>query len=169
MRADDYCEIEYRSVTQTDCALLEKWYGMTAQFGYATGFKSFGEIRERIERASFPPAIASMIGIPGRDEAVGFVYAELISLDRAAVLWIHILIIDPACQGRGLGARAVNRLLDYARSQGATASVVSVSEMNTRGLRFWEKQGFVRSAALEKSLEELGQTGVAIMKRTLAR
>lgn len=165
MRTDHYYEIGFRTLEPRDSALLEKWYAMTDQFGYATGFKSFDEIRERIMPAENQYAIASMIMISGRNEAAGFIYGELKSLDRTTVLWIHIIIIDPAFQGKGLGTCVVNRLLHYAKSQGAIASVVSVSEQNKRGIRFWERLGFVRSAAMEGSI---GAAGVAIMKRILS-
>lgn len=167
MRTDHYYEIGFRVIDPEDSALLEKWYAMTDQFGYATGFKSFSEVRQSLMPSINQYSVASMILIPGRNEAAGFVFAELKNLDRITVLWIHIIIIDPEFQGKGLGTCVVNRLLNYAKSQGAAASVVSVSEHNKRGIHFWEKLGFGHSAILEESLNTIGQTGVAIMKRIL--
>lgn len=164
MRNDKYCGIMFRAVEADDSPLLEKWYGMTDQFGFATGFKSFDDIRDRIMPFQSPACIALMILTSGRAEAVGFVYVEFKNLDRKTVLWIHIIIVDPSFQRKGLGACAINRLLNYAGSQGAIASVVSVSEQNAKGLRFWQKLGFTRSASMEGTL---GQPGVAIMKKLL--
>lgn len=168
MQRNRYYEIALRKVIPPDSAILEKWYGMTEEFGYATGFKSFEDIRNRIECPSSPYEISSMVMLSGREKAVGFILGELKNLDRNKVFWIHIIIVDPDFQSCGLGTCVVNKILNYARHRyGASASLVSVSEKNKQGLSFFEKLGFIRCRSLENSLSTFGTTGVAIMKRMI--
>ncbi len=157
-------KISFRNVGPRDMACLEKWYSMTDELGYATGFKNLGEVRERI---TSQPMISMMITV-GDDQAVGFICCEPRSLDGNKIVWIHIIMVDPAWQNRGIGTRAVSKLLDCFETRGYADVIASVSEQNKRGLRFWERIGFIRSPAMEKMLDESGTSGVAIMRRSLA-
>jgi len=164
MRENGSGEISFRSIKPQDMAFLEKWYSMTDELGYATGFKSFAEAKERI--LSYP-MVSMIIALPG-GMAAGFVCCELRKLDRNKVGWIHIIMVDPAYQNRGIGTMAVRKLLECFQSRGCSAVMVSVSEQNTRGLRFWESLGFTRSRDMENVLDASGTSGVAIMKINLA-
>lgn len=163
MREISMHEISFRSVSPRDMDSLEKWYSMTDELGYATGFKSLEEERERI--MSHP--MISMMIILGDDQAVGFICCELRILDERKVVWIHIIIVDPVFQNRGIGTWAVRRLLNNFESRGASVAMASVSEENKCGLRFWESLGFERFPTMEKALNNSGTSGVAIMKRNL--
>jgi len=109
----------------------------------------------------------SMMIILGDDQAVGFICCELRILDERKVVWIHIIIVDPVFQNRGIGTWAVRRLLNNFESRGASVAMASVSEENKCGLRFWESLGFERFPTMEKALNNSGTSGVAIMKRNL--
>lgn len=163
MKEIDLSEIRFRAVQPPDMALLEKWYSMTDQLGYATGFKSLTEVKEKI--LTYP--MMSMMIVLGHDQAAGFVCCELRSLDGGDVAWIHIIIIDPAFQNRGIGTWVVRKLLKSFASRGTSAVMASVSRHNTRGLRFWESLGFMPSTAMEKTLSNSGTSDVAIMKKNL--
>jgi ribosomal protein S18 acetylase RimI-like enzyme len=167
MQRGRYYEIAFRQVCPADFKLLEKWYGMTDQFGYATGLKSFDEIKVRMVASDFP-GNASMIMLNGRERPVGFVFSEMKHSHQKQVLWINIIIVDPDFQGQGLGTCAINKMLAMAQNRSdAKAALVSVSERNSRGLSFFEKLGFVRCKSLEDSLSAFGPNDVAIMKRLI--
>ncbi len=167
MQRGRYYEIAFRQVCPTDFKLLEKWYGMTDQFGYATGFKSFDEIKGCMEAPDFP-GNASMIVLNGRERPVGFIFSEMKRSHQKQVLWIKVVIVDPEFQGQGLGTCAINKMLAMAQNRSeATAALVSVSVRNNRGLSFFEKLGFERCTSLEESLSAFGPAGVAIMKRLI--
>ncbi|HOK42552.1 MAG TPA: GNAT family N-acetyltransferase [Thermoclostridium caenicola] len=158
-------DISFRSINPPDMAQLEKWYAMTDELGYATGFKRLDEVREKL--LSYP--MTSMMIIHGEEQAAGFVCYELKNMNGKNVAWIHILLVDPAFQNRGIGSWTIRKLLEWFESMDTTAVVVSVSEQNHRGLKFWENLGFSRSLDLERILSGFGTKGVVIMKRYLER
>jgi len=158
-------DISFRSIKPPDMAQLEKWYAMTDELGYATGFQRLGDVRDKL--LSYPRM--SMMIILGEDQAAGFVCYEMKNLNGKNVAWIHILLVDPAFQNKGIGSWIVRKLLEWFESMDTVAVVVSVSEQNPRGLKFWENLGFARSRALEKILYGFGTKGVAIMKKTMEK
>ena len=123
MREIGLDQISLRNVKPQDMQFLDKWYSMGDELGYATGFKSFREVRERI--MSYP--MVSMIIALADDRAVGLICYETRNLGGKKVVWVHIIIVDPAWQSRGIGTRAVARLLDFfeARLSDVMASVSS--------------------------------------------
>lgn len=158
----------FRGLNSLDLALLEKWYSMTDYFGYATGFKDFAEIRQRILKPSESNIIISMIESGAERKTIGFVYGEVKMKESQIILWIYTLIIEPDYQRRGFGTLAVNKLLQWAHHKyGALTCVVSVSERNPKGLSFWGKVGFSRSSGLEGSLSHIGPSGIAILQRMI--
>lgn len=164
---NDY-EPGFRGLTQNDLPLLEKWYGMTDDFGYATGFKGFSDIRLRLMEPNKSNRLASMISIGPDNRTIGFVYGEMKTVEMKNVFWIHILIIEPAYQSRGYGTRAVNKLLQYVHKHyGPITCIAAVSRKNVQGLSFWEKAGFSHSIGLEESLHQFGPSDVAILKKVI--
>ncbi|NLB78088.1 MAG: hypothetical protein GX796_04360, partial [Clostridiaceae bacterium] len=41
--------IVFREPDEKDMAIIEKWYGMPDYFGYATGFKNFSDIIQKLK------------------------------------------------------------------------------------------------------------------------
>ena len=85
---------------------------------------------------SYP--MVSMIIALADDRAVGLICYETRNLGGKKVVWVHIIIVDPAWQSRGIGTRAVARLLDFFEARGYSDVMASVSCQNKRYLRFWE-------------------------------
>lgn len=56
--------------------------------------------------------------------------------------FIGLLLVDPACRGRGLGRQMLDHLARTAREAGARRLLVAVLEANPAGRRFWEREGF---------------------------
>lgn len=163
--------LKFRGLSAYDLAILEKWYSNTDCFGYATGFKSFTDIRQRILEPLKSDVIVLMIEISEMEEnskPIGFIYGEIKQIDAKKVLWIYTIIIEPYYQQKGYGTLAINRLLQWSHIKIHTNSCfVTVSEQNWRGLSFFEKAGFVRSSELEDTLNQRGTSGVAILKRNM--
>lgn len=159
--------LAFKEPTQEDMAILEKWYGMTDCFGYATGFRDFSDIRQRLQNTGTENLIF-MIHNLKQKMPVGFIYSHIKNIERETVLWISILIIDPSYQNKGLGTLAINKLLNHAQLKyGARACFVAVSYKNKQGLSFWKKSGFSHSPGLEQSLHQFGTSQVAILNRTI--
>jgi GNAT superfamily N-acetyltransferase len=51
--------------------------------------------------------------------------------------------VDPAWRARGIGGRLVDRVLGWARSWGAGAVILAVTETNAGAAAFYERLGFV--------------------------
>ena len=83
-------------------------------------------------RAGFDPATLSAIEVDGR--LVGCIGA----VPAADHLEVHAFYLDPAVQGRGLGAAIVAAVLAAHPSLPARIEVLKGSSV----LAFWEKQGF---------------------------
>ncbi len=64
---------------------------------------------------------------------------------KAQTAYIALLLLVDAAQGQGLGRAAVARMEDDARSWGCTSLAGVVDSMNEKGLRFWQRQGFVET------------------------
>lgn len=166
MGADNFYLV-FKEPLQEDMDILERWYGMTDCFGYATGFKDFSDIRQRLQNAE-PDRLIYMIHNLKQKEPIGFVFGQIKNIERETVLWISILIIEPSSQHKGLGTHAINKLLNHAKQKyGARSCFVAVSYKNKQGLSFWEKAGFFHSPWLEQSLHQFGTPEVAILKRTI--
>ena len=156
--------INFRDITQKDFKLLEKWYGLTQYFGYATGFKDFSEILGIVLQPDRPDRIIRLIDMERDGKAIGFIYAEVKIREPKPILWIYILIIEPDFQKKGFGTRAVNKLLNSVKSQyGSLICIAAVSDKNRKGLSFWQKAGFMRSSDMEKYLGHIGSPHVAIL------
>ena len=157
----------FKKIGPEDFSLLKKWYGMTDSLGYATGFKTYEEIKGKIlehgRRSQFP----LMVELKGAGTA-GFVYAELKQADRMMLLWLHVLLIDPRYQRKGLGSWAVNRLLKtFNNRYPGLICIAPVAFDNKEGIAFWEKNGFDRSPEMESALSRFGSKEVAIMRKSM--
>jgi len=153
--------LSFREITEKEIAIIEKWYGMTDCFGYATGFRDFSEVRQRLIDGSSPDRTSSVITYEGK--TIGFVSAEIIKTANKPLLWIYVLMIEPDYQNRGYGTWAVNRLADIVKSRyDSLTCVAPVSLKNKKGLCFWESLGFRRSYDLEKTLEPDRQVAIYV-------
>jgi len=156
-------EVSFRNVETDDIALLEYWYSMTDRLGYATGFRNFADVKDRLLSG---PVISRMIVING-SQPVGFLCFELRSLDRVKAAYIHIMMIDPLFQNRGIGTQAAEKLLKFLASHGASAVLLSVHRQNKRGLKFWESLGFRQLPAMEKMTAFSGTNEATILQKSL--
>jgi GNAT superfamily N-acetyltransferase len=57
--------------------------------------------------------------------------------------WIGLLMLDPRLRGAGLGHRAVDAVMAWARTSGVAQRLwIAVAPANEHGLRFWKREGF---------------------------
>ncbi|HBR01909.1 MAG TPA: hypothetical protein DD738_04800 [Ruminiclostridium sp.] len=160
--------LEFRKIAPSDAMLLERWYSMTDYFGYATGFKKFSEINQVLWNPQKQNKLVLMIDTGEDRKTIGFIYGEYKCVETQPVLWIHILIIEPAFQHKGYGTYAVQKLLHSTRIQyGPMTCFAAVSYKNQQGLSFWKKVGFTHSFDLEECLIQKGSSPVAVLKRKI--
>ena len=53
--------IVFREPDEKDMAIIEKWYGMPDYFGYATGFKNFSDIIQKLKISVESSTLSFMI------------------------------------------------------------------------------------------------------------
>lgn len=63
------------------------------------------------------------------------------------VLWIGLLMVDAAWQGKGLGSALVDRLAALAKAQGFSALRLACAKGNRQAQRFWQQHGFAPTGA----------------------
>jgi GNAT superfamily N-acetyltransferase len=69
-------------------------------------------------------------------------FGEITESDEEAAF--RMLVVDPAVQGRGVGALLVNACLDRARTAGKRRMVISTDPRMTTAHRLYERIGFTR-------------------------
>ncbi|WP_299968788.1 GNAT family N-acetyltransferase [uncultured Roseobacter sp.] len=57
--------------------------------------------------------------------------------------WIGLMLLDPAFRGRGIGRVMLELIRGRAREAGVGALKLAVLEANTRGTKFWLREGFL--------------------------
>jgi ribosomal protein S18 acetylase RimI-like enzyme len=80
------------------------------------------------------------------DRIVGFALGRIMEKPRSAWRygWLLWLGVDPACQGREVARRLINRLTELFIEREARIMLVDTDEHNHRALRFFRKQGFCK-------------------------
>ncbi len=161
-------DIVLREPVEDDMEILKKWYGMHDCFGYATGYKSFSDIIQKLREPDEPYTLSFMVYNKKTKEPIGFIYGYVKDAGKNAILWISIFIIDPDYQNRGFGTHTLNKLLDFVQIEhGTFTCIVAVAHENDQGLSFWAKAGFSHAPELEQSLHQFGTSQVAIMKKII--
>ncbi len=67
------------------------------------------------------------------------------------IAYLGLLLFGQTQQGRGYGVVAMSHVSALARSWGCTKLRLAVIDKNARGLRFWQRQGFVELYRKPKS------------------
>jgi GNAT superfamily N-acetyltransferase len=80
--------------------------------------------------------------------AIGYLAAE-----RGADVKLHKLYLLPEQQGRGFAQRALDRVLELARTWGAARVILNVNKHNARALRAYERAGF---SVIEAVVNDIG-------------
>jgi ribosomal protein S18 acetylase RimI-like enzyme len=78
--------------------------------------------------------------------------------------YIHLLALTPALQGRGIGSALIAFVVAQARASNQRNLWVAATETNTGAVRFYERHGFVRTAAIDGLVAD-GITELLLRKR----
>ncbi len=126
---------------------------MLAAYGSLPGFHLESSYAEELaDVAGRAASTIQLVAVDGTSGAiVGAVtylgdrsspYAEPMGPDEAAV---RMLAVDPAAQGRGVGAALVQACIDRAREDGRSRLVLHTTEWMKAGQRLYERLGFRRA------------------------
>jgi len=150
-------------------ALLETGLTLVAEeddgvVGYVVGVVDTRSWERRLEREWWPSLrrqYANPEGIPPADWTEDQRRADMIhnpkstpaAVAEAYPSHLHLNLLSTA-QGLGVGTKLFQAWLGIGRRRGAAGMHVGVNPANTRGARFWEKQGFkaLGGVAAERTL-----------------
>jgi GNAT superfamily N-acetyltransferase len=97
--------------------------------------------RGRMEAESAAVFVAETDG-----RMVGFAYLEyepvLYAELATRVAWLHDIYVEPDARHGGAGRDLIDAVTDEAKRQGADKVLLSVSEKNSKGKYFFERNGF---------------------------
>ena len=60
-------------------------------------------------------------------------------------MYLHVLVLDPAFRGRGIGQAVMERLLDIAAARGASRLELLTTAGNAQAAAFYDRLGFVQA------------------------
>ena len=88
---------------------------------------------------------------------------------RRDELLVEAMAVDEAYRGRGIGARLMEAVFDFARASGVRSIRLEVVDTNPGARRFYEKMGFkaVKTRSYRHLLDRLGFSPVTTMIKTL--
>jgi GNAT superfamily N-acetyltransferase len=59
--------------------------------------------------------------------------------------WIGLLVVAPELRGRAIGSELLRHVVAAAVAEDISTLKLAVSQRNARGLRFWQREGFVET------------------------
>jgi len=90
----------------------------------------------------------------------------LVGYPACDCVWVGLLLVHGEFKGKSMGSCIVKALLSAARDTGCKEAKLGVIDKNTRGVNFWEKNGFVKIAAESMALRG-EQLEIIVLKYTL--
>ena len=96
--------------------------------------------------------IARPFAICAEGKVIGFtMFAfELTSSDPEDRYWLWRLMIDKASQGKGYGAAALERIIEYFKNHGADHMLLSTKESNAAALSLYHKYQFAETGEMNE-------------------
>jgi ribosomal protein S18 acetylase RimI-like enzyme len=106
---------------------------------------------DRISRRSMRRLISSPSAIIVVLEKAGEVrgYALLLTRRRSPLARLYSIAVDPACSGKGAGARLLSAAEDVARTQGLTRIALEVREDNAAAIGLYRRCGYTQFGRYE--------------------
>jgi GNAT superfamily N-acetyltransferase len=107
------------------------------------------------------PGVGTIFVARDGREVVGMVSLlfTVSTAEGGPVCWLEDMVVRPDRRGSGLGGRLLGHALGYARAQHFTRITLLTDRDNEGAIRFYQRQGFQRSAmtVLRLSLESDGE------------
>ena len=133
-------EVTLRPITLSDTDLIVKWRNSDAvrlnmyDQKILTAERHRDYFHKQIETGLAPQYI-----IEYKNNAVGTIFYKRLHENKVE---IGLFIGDESLYGRGIGKKALNRLIDYIRCSGCKRIVLKVNRNNTRASNLYLHTGF---------------------------
>jgi len=123
--------------------LLEQLFNLESDFRPNAGKQAAG-LRLIIEN----PELGRIFVLRSQDHIIGMANAlrTISTAEGCPVLLLEDVIVAEPYRGKGLGAKLVNHVLDWAKLQGIQRITLLADRENGPAQRFYEKLGFRESA-----------------------
>jgi ribosomal protein S18 acetylase RimI-like enzyme len=106
-----------------------------------------------------------LIALNEENKIIGYLMGSLLAkddiehLELACASKVEELFITEPYRSSGLGTNLINSFFDWSREKGAESVYLEVLKQNTRGINFYEKNGFVEySSLMEAKLSQKQET-----------
>jgi GNAT superfamily N-acetyltransferase len=93
-----------------------------------------------------------ILGIFDASDQLAGVFDLIKSFPNSRTLMLGLMLLDPSCRGKGYGSMAYEILEEWAVSESFNKIRIGVLFGNERGLKFWEKTGFVKTGEVKEYL-----------------
>jgi len=100
--------------------------------------KRFPGLRADVAELRARLALGKTLTVASGGKTVGFIHL----IERKPAVWIDMLAVDRAHQGKGLGTRLLRRAERHAAAAGAKAMKLLVDAGNITAIRFYAQNGF---------------------------
>ena len=119
-----------------------------AQFAMAASTLPIKKLILRFCPFAFVPVIMS-IDNSGKITGFAFTKFKIAPLEMMSIAEIGICV-DARWQGKRIGTKLIERLLELAKRSNLQMVCLSVLAENTRAIRLYEKNGFIRTRTVQK-------------------
>lgn len=141
------------------------WYNSIEDFRFATGIEE--DIAIDFVKQKFIEAAISkdefFAGIFQGNILIGVIKGNIRHWGNG-ILWINSLIIEKNSRLRGFGTKALELVVDdFKKNRQLKYVYISVLEENVSGLKFWEKNGFLRVSKLSELIKLNLKIGEAVI------
>ena len=164
--------IRIRDLEEKDLEYIYKWYNMTEEFRFATGYNEpvrFEELKNMYTKAILQENVF-FAGIHNENDImIGMINGRIIAGNKSRI-WLNIFAIDPAHRRKGYGSIAFNMLVEhFASDKNISEIFLAVERQNNQGKQFWEKQDFEEIKKVKHTRMLMGLCDdITIMRRKLA-
>ena len=138
-------DVYLMDINPTNLKIILQWYN-NEEFKFATGLEGnvglyqLAQMYNNAEQSE--NNFWAGIFILSTGEMIGILKGQIKKAAQIS-LWINTLIIDKPYQNKGYGKKTVNLLINYTKLKSNVSVVfIAVSELNTKGYKFWESLGF---------------------------
>jgi len=129
--------------------------GWTSEGEYLSGLRTTEEaMRELLTRSGIANFKYSMAD----KKIVGFVSLQ----PQADSIYLSMLTVLPLVQANGIGRQLLTFAEDYTRSVAKSAIIITVVNIRSELIAWYERRGYHRTGGTEPFPEEAGQPGVPV-------
>jgi GNAT superfamily N-acetyltransferase len=132
----EYQILEIKNGSQLDCLIDKKASYEQLEFGFSPEYLS--TLKEQLQ---FPHALQFFAKMD--NETVGYIAASELELFQG-YMYVSELFVEPKVSGKGIASALVNKVVDFAKSEGLKGVYTQTENENIPAQKLYEKLAFSR-------------------------